>query len=522
MTRFARGIVLAAAALSVIGCGRGSEGQNEFFETPPVLQADTFEALGGSTVTVDNTRGILTNDILNGVAFVGGNFITTGNGQFNLANDGSFAYTPAAGFSGTDTFTYNVGNSTAAVTFRVTRRAIFVRNDAAAGGNGTQVAPFDTLAAALTAADRDGDIIFIFRGVGTTAHAGNIVIPRQGQSLVGEGDGLATAQGVVVAPGDFPVVDQRIVANFDDIVVAGIRSEGAAGGLTATDCSGLTVRNNQFVNPIGVSDSLSLSNLSGAIRVTNNLFRHNATSGTAVSAVQNTGAGQFTVSNNAFAATANNSGSAVVLDLSGTASVTLTAQNNAGTGPDAGQGFRDGYLLVAQGSSRIAATIASNSLNGAQGSGLGIITTGTAEVSGTIASNNFTNLGSRGVVTEALAASTQTLTVRNNTLGGGLDSFFGNFGTGTALFGLRNNIFQNNTSVARDVQVQNSSTGTVGLDFTGNTLVTLALLNLAGVFNVEDFGVAGAGLLALNTLTAVTVAGLEDITPVANDSLLIP
>lgn len=515
-------IVLAVAALSLIGCGRGSEGQNEFFETPPVLQADTFEALGGSTVTVNTARGILANDTLNGVAFVGGNFITTGNGQFNVANDGGFTYTPAAGFSGTDMFTYHVGNSTAVVTFRVARRAIFVKNNAAAGGNGTQATPFNSLAAALTAADRDSDIIFLFRGVGTTASAGNIVIPGQGQSLVGEGVGLATAQGVVVAPGDFPVVDQRIVANFNNILVAGIRSEGAVGALTAADSSGLTVRNNQFVNPIAVSDSVSLSNVSGAISVTNNLFSHNGTSGTAVSVAQNTGAGQFTISNNTFAATANTIGSAVVFDLSGTATVTLTAQNNAGTGPAAGQGFTDGFILVAQDSSRITTTIASNSLNGAQGSGLGIITTGTADISGAIASNNFTNLGSRGVVAEAIGTSTQTLTVRNNTLGGGSDSFFGNFGTGTTLFGLRNNIFQNNTPVARDVQVQNSNTGTVGLDFTGNTLATLALLNIAGVFNVEDFGVAGAGLLALNMLTAVTVAGLEDITPVANDSLLIP
>jgi hypothetical protein len=103
--------------------------------TQPVATADLYSAGQGTTLTVP-APGVLSNDAPGGASIVsygattgaeqttiGQSTPTTKSGSVTLNADGGFTYSPAAGFSGTDTFLYvlrnSVGSSTASVTITV-------------------------------------------------------------------------------------------------------------------------------------------------------------------------------------------------------------------------------------------------------------------------------------------------------------------------------------------------------------------------------------------------------------------
>ncbi|MEJ6399135.1 Ig-like domain-containing protein [Yoonia sp. 208BN28-4] len=80
----------------------------------PVASPDGFKVQAGTTLTVEADRGLLRND-----SDLDGNPLTAvldqnvSNGTLNLNADGSFSYTPNAGFSaGTDSFTYFANDGT--------------------------------------------------------------------------------------------------------------------------------------------------------------------------------------------------------------------------------------------------------------------------------------------------------------------------------------------------------------------------------------------------------------------------
>src|SRR5205085_9124831 len=87
-----------------------------------------------------------------------------------INSDGTFTYTPAAGFTGTDMFTYTIKNSadntladTGTATLNVGNR-VWYANNAVANGNGTSASPFNTFALANSAATVSGYFIYLFKG----------------------------------------------------------------------------------------------------------------------------------------------------------------------------------------------------------------------------------------------------------------------------------------------------------------------------------------------------------------------
>jgi len=91
----------------------------------PLAYADSFSAAKNTPLSV-GTPGVLTNDTgipsPTAVAIAGG--ATAQGGTVKLNTDGSFLYTPAAGFTGVDTFNYTITNGltpndTAQVTINV-------------------------------------------------------------------------------------------------------------------------------------------------------------------------------------------------------------------------------------------------------------------------------------------------------------------------------------------------------------------------------------------------------------------
>lgn len=72
-----------------------------------VATADTYSVSSGSNLVVDAANGVLANDGTGGAASLTVSIVDqASNGTVVLAADGSFTYTPDAGFGGSDTFTY--------------------------------------------------------------------------------------------------------------------------------------------------------------------------------------------------------------------------------------------------------------------------------------------------------------------------------------------------------------------------------------------------------------------------------
>ncbi len=78
-------------------------------EPPPVPVAlnDVYQTPMGEALTVNAAQGVLSNDVYSGSGTLEATLVDdTANGTLNLNTDGSFVYTPDAGFSGEDEFTY--------------------------------------------------------------------------------------------------------------------------------------------------------------------------------------------------------------------------------------------------------------------------------------------------------------------------------------------------------------------------------------------------------------------------------
>jgi VCBS repeat-containing protein len=95
--------------------------------TAPVANNDSYVVFTGTTLSVNSTNGVLSND-----TDPQGDDLTvtapsspydTTNGTVSISTNGSFTYTPDKGFAGTDSFTYTVSDgaetSSATVTFNV-------------------------------------------------------------------------------------------------------------------------------------------------------------------------------------------------------------------------------------------------------------------------------------------------------------------------------------------------------------------------------------------------------------------
>src|SRR5262249_25619833 len=73
----------------------------------PVALADSYSVLEDNTLTVPVATGVLANDSdADGDPLTAQLVASLSHGSLTLSADGSFTYTPAANFNGTDTFTY--------------------------------------------------------------------------------------------------------------------------------------------------------------------------------------------------------------------------------------------------------------------------------------------------------------------------------------------------------------------------------------------------------------------------------
>ncbi|MGE0490495.1 MAG: Ig-like domain-containing protein [Vulcanimicrobiota bacterium] len=335
-------LLLAVLLLLAFGCD--SEDVNFPSGSTPVIGPaaanDTYNAVVNAPLTATAAQGVLLNDPVPAPVTAFDNPSAQG-GTVAVNADGSFTYTPANNFQGTDTFTYTTANgsgqASATVTVTVAGGVIFVNNQSG-GGTGGFNDPFPTLAQAV-AASVPGDTIFLFRGNGTTNGYNTPVQLKANQRLVGEGIGLITArqdilaQGTVVPSGAFPVLTGPVTM-ADGCTVQGLRFENPSNMMVNTFAvlvpvvpvvTDGTISNNQFV---GYGGGVDISSGVGTWNLRNNLFQ-NGLAAISVNGALQSGQSTFLITGNR----AEDYGQLLFISAANLAQVRAQVRNNVVVNP---------------------------------------------------------------------------------------------------------------------------------------------------------------------------------------------
>ncbi len=461
---------------------------------------------------------------------------TTGNGgSYSINTDGSFTYVPAAGFTGTDTFTYQVtdtqSTTTGTINITVGTRVWYIRDivDAnnPAGGDGRSTNAFDSIAAFNAATTNAGDIIYVFQGnTATTPLSGSITL-KDSQKLWGQGIDLnvpgfgtplvtATSKAHIRSTAaSTPAVSIPATAgnrNFVEVRGLDLSTTGATSNAVDVTSSGANT----------VSVTISDNNVSGATAKGVNLseggtgsftatLNNNAlaATGNAFDANTTAGAGTLTISFTNNAVVSNATGININGSAGGTTWITnfannAVSQNNVGTGIaitsakfDATPG--GGYQTVSGGT-----TVVGVSGNGVGGSGVVL-----SNVSGDLAFTDldiFADGGSALSVTGTGAVNTGAGTGTRVTVGAGVATFEAVGGPAASV-----------TSATIDLQLAslkstNSSTTGVSLDTVAGTFSAgsgSTITNATGTdFNVN----AGNATVTYNGTITDTTGRLVSVT----------
>jgi VCBS repeat-containing protein len=170
-------------------------------------------------------------------------------GTVTVNPDGTFTYLPAAGYSGGDSFQYTIAGSndpsqtaTATVTITVGTLVWYTDDSRGTAGNGEASTPFNTLAAANSAAGANS-IIFLYQGSGT--YTGGVTL-HSGEDLFGQPHGLGVGgYSLVTAGGSAPVItngggDGITLAQGADVEGVSVSSP-SGNGITASSVNDATV-----------------------------------------------------------------------------------------------------------------------------------------------------------------------------------------------------------------------------------------------------------------------------------------
>jgi VCBS repeat-containing protein len=232
----------------------------------PVAVADSYVAFENRAFTPTAATGVLANDTDVDTAHTSLTAVLNSGpshqASFTLNADGSFSYTPTAGYLGGDSFTYHTSDgslvsSTVTVAIDVQPLVWHIDNTAAAGGDGSAAHPFDSIAAfnaANAAVGTHPDIVYLHAGTGTYSTTDGINL-NNGQTLLGQGVDL-TYTTSASAPGGAHLVT---LLDADNSVTPTISVTGGAGnaGVTLAQGNSLSGFNisTTSADGIGIEDS---------------------------------------------------------------------------------------------------------------------------------------------------------------------------------------------------------------------------------------------------------------------------
>jgi len=214
--------------------------------------------------------------------------VAGGSVTMNLTT-GEFTYTPPVGFTGADSFTYEVTDSitpaTGTVNLTVTDMVWYINNQSAAG-DGRSNSPFNTITdftsvqGAGVGAPAPGQTIFIHNSPGV--YSGLIGL-LDGQSLLGQGvDLIVDGNNLVITPGNPTYANGPSITNpSGDVVVladnnrvagmillpvasAGI-SSGSIAAPPAKNKVGTAIIEHVSFEPNNISEGLNLDNRTGTL-----------------------------------------------------------------------------------------------------------------------------------------------------------------------------------------------------------------------------------------------------------------
>lgn len=254
------------------------------FNVAPRLQNESFAVVGNTqlvsnghstptTPHTTNTTNILTNDQSDvAITVTAGTFATTNmGGSITIGSDGKFIYSPPAGSTATDSYTYtgtsNGVSATATITFNIANMVWYVNNTNGGAADGRSHSPFTTCNAAASASAIN-QIIYVHRGSGNTT--GNTIL-KSGQTLRGSGNSL-TVGALTIPAGTKPTLSNTISLANSVIVDGFDMSTGL--GATALSSSGATGVNVNIGNVTTnfASNSVTLTNTTGSVSISGGSF----------------------------------------------------------------------------------------------------------------------------------------------------------------------------------------------------------------------------------------------------------
>ena len=441
----------------------------------PVVYPQTFSgAIGNTELAVGGSPGSGPEVDLNGESALnadvdpGGGTLsaspatiaTSQGGTVTLAADGSFTYQPPVGFDGpSDSFNYQVDTSegtsaqaTATIDFDTTR-VWYVNSSAPAGGNGSSVAPFNSLTSVNTpgGVSGPGDVIFLYDGAGD--YSGGVTLAAN-QTLVGQSQGLTVdSEQLLAASGANPVITN-------------------SGG------AGVSLADGDTIDGVSVSDTGGdgVSVASGASVKVEGDSAISSAGGDGIDAVN---AASLSVSTATISASGENG-----IDASGAGAVTVTDSTIAGSGGD-------GVLIdsTSVSSTTDAFNVVDNQLDGDRGSAISITYAGNA--AGFVDGNLIGN----GSDPDSGSATGDGISVTADP------------GTAGPLLAEINDNTINQIGEGTGIDALTSGTGALQLTLVGNAVTMSSTASQNGVTVAAGAGGASAALCLNPSGNTVTAAG---------------
>jgi hypothetical protein len=269
-----------------------------------VSNGDTSDTTITYAVTVPPTHGTLT--------------------TFN--SDGTFLYTPNAGNTTTDTFTYSGTSNGAAALQTATLNfsgMVWYVNSSGANGDGRSQNPFNNLASAQAAA-MSGNTIFLHSGGSAFSYSGGITLALN-QTLWGQGTDFTLGPLTIAHAATKPLVTGTVNLGANGITVSSLDiSTAVSTGFNGASISGAMVENSVTVTTTS-GKAVSLSNAGGTFT----FLSVSANSGTDGISLTNT-SGSFTVTGTVGSTTNDGSGGTLQNMTGGDATPVETATVGVG------------------------------------------------------------------------------------------------------------------------------------------------------------------------------------------------
>ncbi len=474
----------------------------------------------------------------------GTGIIATSQGGTVTANTttGAFTYDPPADFTGADTFNYQVCDSgtplpaacspMVMVTLNVSGNTVwFIDDTAAAGGDGTLQAPFNSLAAFNgSAGPSAGDFVYLATGSGTYSGAGINLANNQilfGQGTTGAFDtitGITAASLSVARPtlgGTRPMIISTAnavnlasgntvrglnVGNTTGIALAGgvvgaltvdqLAISGTGGALNVGTSGDLTAANFDAINasPAAAQDGIRLRGLTGTLTF-NNPVTLNATSGRGFDLESSTATVSITNT----------------LDIDTTTGIGFNALNGGTisvTGANSTVNTTNGRAVNINNTTIAAANVTFQSVNSGASADLGINLVNTGALGGFRITGVGTTAGSGGTIANKTGPN-------NSTIAG--TGIFMNNTSNVQLALMQLNDFQNyairGTNVNGFSLIDSVISGTNGTTAFIDDEAAMRFVNLSGVSVLSGNNISGG---IEDQIRIVNTAGTLDLT--INDS----